>query len=333
MTATGNKRPEPLRQENPTAVQETYHAAGEGDLLSLIRDKSGRSRTSSKQLIASGRVSVNGTVTTQATLSLAPGDIVTVHSGVKPKDFYHPLLEKIWEDDHLLLVYKKAGLPTVNTGHKDKTETAIWILSRAMKETRGRDYKLFMLNRLDKNSEGYVLFAKTIPAKEVMVKQWGNLIRSQRFVLCLEGDLSSQSGTLSHETTDKEGKSIKRVTADYRILKRGKKGGLSIVEALVRGPRLYNLRTLVRENGLAIFGDVRSRSGYVTKDKIGLIQTGVAFLNPFSGEELSFERKFPAHFFAYLKADKGPSAGITLEKKTADKSKHPIPTPENTRPE
>ena len=314
-------------QENPTPVQESYRAAGEETILSLIQDKSGRSRTSAKQLMGSGRVSLNGRILTKATEAVRAGDLVTVHAGIKPKDFSHPLIEKVWEDEDLLLVYKKAGISTVNTGHKDRTATAIWILSRAMKADKGPGAMLFMLNRLDKNSEGFVLFAKNIPAKEAMVKQWGNLIKEQLFVLCLEGELKDNEGTLTFVSgKDKEEeKNIKKASADYRILKRSKKGGLFIAEFNMHAPRIYNIRTFVKENNLSIFGDVRSKSGYTVKDKIALIQTGFTFLHPKTRELLSFSRPFPAHFFDYLRADKGQNVTLTLQKRGPEPKDEEVP--------
>lgn len=315
MSDTGRSHSEDFVHENPTPVRERYRALGGEVVLALVQEKSGRTRTSAKQLFRSGRVSLDGKVLTKATEVLSPGAVVTVHSGAKPKDFAHPLLEKIWEDEDLLLVYKKAGIPTVNTSHKDRTQTAIWVLSQALKEQNGPGAMLFMLNRLDKNSEGFVLFAKNIPAKEAMVKQWGNLLKEQLFVLCLEGEMPAKEGVLSHETKGKDGKVTKTVSANYRVLKTGPKGGMAIVELSVRGSRLYNLRTLIKENDLAIFGDVRSRSVFTTKEKIGLVQTKVAFVHPLTHEFLSFERKFPAHFFELLKSDNGPAQSITLEKR------------------
>ena len=309
------------RQENPTKVLDRFYAADGDTPLTLIQSKSGRSRTSAKQLLSSGRVSVNGRITTLATETLRAGDVLTVHSGTKPEDFRHPLIEKVWEDESLLVVYKRAGIATVNTSHKDRTATAIWILSQALKKEKGADAKLFMLNRLDKNSEGYVIFAKTVPAKELMVKQWGNLLKDQRYLLCIEGRLPAKEGTLTHESKTKEGQIAKTVSAEYRVLKTGKAGGLAIVEVHVRGARLYNLRTLVRENGLAIYGDVRSRSGYKTDIAIGLIQTKLSFLHPITKELLSFDRKFPTHLYDLLKTDRGEGSSVTLTRRPPKETK------------
>lgn len=326
------RQSKPVAEENPTPVRERYVANGDDEiLLSLIGEKSGRSRTSSKRLIASGRVSVDGQVTTRATAELTPGAVITVHSGVKPKEFSHPLLEKVWEDDDLLLVYKKAGISTVNTGHKDRTMTAIWILSRRLKSDHGSGAMLFMLNRLDKNSEGFVLFAKNIRTKETMVRGWGNYILHEVFHAVLEGQLPASTGTLLHETTDKDGKKTKRVKAEYRVLKSGPKGGMAIVELTIDGPRLYNLRSLIKANNLSIYGDTRSGSAFVTKDKIGLIQTAFAFRHPFSNEVLRFERPYPTHLGDYLKQDRGlDSESVSLTKRS---DRIPSPDDENDQDE
>ena len=162
------KRQTASRVENPTPVQETYRAGSEAPLLELLMEKSSRNRTAAKQLIASGRVSVGKWSTTRATETVGAGVVVRVHRGVPPMPFRHPKLEIVWESEAYVVAYKKRGLPTVNTAHKNRQQTALFLLSQHYKKGE-EGAKLFMVNRLDRNTAGFVVFARSVEAKELLV--------------------------------------------------------------------------------------------------------------------------------------------------------------------
>lgn len=295
--------PATARKENPSPVQETYRASSTGTLLEVLREKSCRSRTATKRLLSTGRVSVNGVVTTTATLQLSPGEKITVHEGVPPSELTHEVIEIIWEDPDYIVVYKKAGLPTVNTGHRKKEDTVIWIVSQHLKQTDPRA-KLFMITRQDNNTEGYVLFAKNIDAKTDMISHWQQSICAQTYVLCVEGKLSSASGELISETKPDDKQQRRRVRTSYKVLRRSKSGNMAVIEASIAEARIYNLRKVMKDNGLKIYGDIRSRSSFRTEGKIALLQTQFSFRHPKNGLLMDFKRGFPSHFFTLLKDDK-----------------------------
>lgn len=306
MSSTPSKGPTIAGPVNPSPVQESYRVTSPGTLLEIIQQKSDRSRTAAKRLLASGRVSVDGISTTLATMELTEGRKVTVHEGIPPGSLNHSIIEIIWEDPDYIVVYKKAGLPTVNSGHRKKEDTVIWILSQHLKQTTP-SVKLFMITRQDNNTEGYVLFAKNIEAKTDFISRWQQYIRHQTYVIGVEGVLESNTGELISETSpDKKDKNRtpRRVRTDYKVLKRSANKNMAIIEADVRGARIYNLRKVMKDNSLSIFGDIRSLSSYKTEKKIALLQTRLSFVHPKTGELMDFKRGFPAHFFNLLRNDK-----------------------------
>lgn len=294
-----------IRQLNPTPVQETYRAGEPMPLLELLMEKSDRNRTAAKKILSSGRVSVQGDPTTQATLEVTPGMLVTVHRGAPPLPFTHHQVEVAWENADYVIAYKKSGLPTVNTSHKSRTETALWILSQHYKKT-DPTAKLFMINRLDRNTAGFVMFAKSIDAKEAMVNQWSRLVRSQVFVACVEGTLEEKEQVLSATSAeDKHGKT-RLISAQVKVDKSSSLGGMHVVQADVSGARIFSLRKLFGDNNLSIVGDIRSRSSFVTDKKIALEQIAIELVLPGKdGKKVSLKRPYPTHYFTLLKEDKG----------------------------
>lgn len=306
--------------KNPSGVQETYKASARGTLLSCLQEKSERSRTSAKQLISSGRVCVDRVVVSLPTAEVGVGALVTVHRSAPPRPFSHPLIDKVWENEDYLVVYKDAGIATVNTAHKDREDTALWLLSKNLKLSDPQG-KLFMVNRLDKSTSGYIIFAKNVDAKDQMNKQWSRQVSRQTFAACVEGEINGCDFRLSakppknKEKDEDRGRRLREVEAQVAVKKSSAHGGLHVVEIEVHGERIFSLRKIFADNKLSIFGDVRSHSNYVMKDRIALQQIRLELTLPQNGRHLSFERAFPSHFYSFLRGDKGVIDNLGLQRK------------------
>lgn len=303
---------------NGSPIQESYRVTEPATLLELIIDRSGRSRTAAKRLVASGRISVDELPTTLATERLESGMEVTVHRHPPLPPFVHPLVSIEWSDDDYLVAYKRAGIATVNTAHKDPHDTVLYLLSRHFKRSDPRA-KLFMVTRLDKSSEGFVLFARSIEAKERLIRRWSEVVRHQRYALVVEGRLpEGKTFTLTSRTSpdkeDEEGRRQKSdrptvtVTAEVSPLASSAGGELHLVEADVRAARIFSMRKIFGDNHLRIFGDIRYHSHFFAKDRIALTQTGLELTWPHTGETLRLTRPIPHAFRVLLRRDKGEDA-------------------------
>lgn len=301
------------RDDNTSAVRETYNnTGGATTLLDLLQLKSGRSKSAAKRLIASGRVSVQGRTTVLPLTALTGGECVTVHQIAPPKPFTHDLIFKVWENDDFLIVRKEAGIATVNTSHNNREHTALWLLSQHYKITNP-EAKLFMVSRLDKETAGFVVFAKSIEAKEQLTKEWHKIVQEQRFVAVVSGAVAAPEGELiARSSLSGDSKTLnplrkqrmqRVMTAQYKVLKSGEYGGMHVIEVKVGGTRIFSIRKLLGDNGLVIAGDGRYRSEFKLKNKIVLEQFALVIKLPDTGRVMTFERPFPTHFFGYLKED------------------------------
>lgn len=290
---------------NPTPVQERYRCQTSAPLLEFLMEKSCRNRTSAKKIIASGRISINNVPTTRATDEVPTDAVVTIHTGIPPQPLNHPKLEVLWEDKDYVILYKKSGLPTVNTAHKSRQETALSIMSQHYKKGE-EGAKVFMVNRLDKSTAGFICFAKNIKAKERIVKEWHQRVKHQIFVACVEGELTRETEELTATSAqDEESTTARTITAKIKIDKSSAHGGMHIVQADVLRARIFSLRKLFGDNRLSIFGDVRSRSAFQTDKMIGLEQIVLEIQLPNEAKTRRFERPYPTHYFSWLKEDKG----------------------------
>ena len=92
-------------------------------LLQVLHDQS---RTAVKSFLAHKLVQVNNRITTQFDSPLKPGDTVSVGMNKSAAPFHHPMLNLLYEDEHLLVVEKASGLLSMGT-ERDKTKTAYYI--------------------------------------------------------------------------------------------------------------------------------------------------------------------------------------------------------------
>lgn len=288
---------------NPTPVQEQYRAQEESSLLDFLMVKSSRNRTAAKQIIASGRVTVQNTPTTKATETVREGQVVKVHKGIPPAPFTHDKIEIVWENGEYVVAFKKNGIPTVNTSHQNRQETVMYTLSQHYKK-REEGAKLFMVNRLDRNTAGFVIFAKTVEAKEVLVKEFSRRVIHQQFIACVEGEISEKEQVLSATSGEEDSKKSRIISALVRVDKSSARGGMHIVQADVSGARIFSLRKLFGDNGLSIMGDIRSKSQVKTNKSIALEQIALEMTIPGEGQPRRWDRPFPTHYFTYLKEDK-----------------------------
>ncbi|MDO5036411.1 MAG: pseudouridine synthase [Porphyromonas sp.] len=296
-----------IHQQNRSPIQETYFIhEDQMTLLDALQQKSSRSRTAAKKLLSTGRVSIDGIPTTLATELLSSGALLTVHEAAPVKPFRHQRIKVLWENEDYVILYKQSGIPTVNTARRDRRDTVLYLLSKYYKEINA-NAKLFMVNRLDRNTTGFVVFAKNIDAKELLVKEWGRRVTHQIFATCVEGMIEDRSPhTIESVSERKEGRNRYQqvTTAQVRVLKSSTHGNMHVLEVDVERARIFSLRKMLGDQSLSIFGDVCSGSSFMTDHKIALQQVELELTIPKSEERLALKRPFPTHYYTFLKEDR-----------------------------
>ena len=181
-------------------------------LLQALHDQS---RTAVKSFLAHKLVQVNNRVTTQFDTPLKPGDTVTVGMNKNAAPFHHPMLNILYEDEHLLVVEKASGLLSMGT-ERDKTKTAYYILNNYVKNKDPRNH-IFILHRLDKETSGVMMFAKNKKVQEILQKNLNEMIRERKYVAVIEGCpqpeqgqvksyISENKALIVHSTSSQDGK-------------------------------------------------------------------------------------------------------------------------------
>ncbi|MDE6170446.1 MAG: RluA family pseudouridine synthase, partial [Duncaniella sp.] len=167
-------------------VIETYRVAEPAPLLEfLISVMPSRKRTAVKSLLAHNQIAVNGLPVRQFDTPLASGDTVQANLTREFRVFYNRRLKIVYEDDDIIVVNKGYGL--LSMGNDKVTDGTAYSILRDYLKWKDPRNKLFIVHRLDRDTSGLMVFAKTVEAKERLQHNWNNMVLSRKYLAVVEG--------------------------------------------------------------------------------------------------------------------------------------------------
>lgn len=267
----------------------------------LLATMSDRKRTTVKDFLKHNQVMVNGNVTRRWDLPLRAGDIVRVNTSREFQLFRNPRLHIMYEDDDIIVVNKGYGLLSVGTDSKREC-TAYSLLREYVKRVDPRQ-KLFIVHRLDQQTSGVMLFAKSAEAKEAMQHNWNNMVLERKYAAIVKGRPDPADGTITsylaenaaHEvySTDKPSEGKLAVTR-YRTVRT--RGGYSLLEVQLETGRKNQIRVHLAEQGLPIVGDRRYGSDISPIHRLALHAETLRFVHPVTRRDMYFTCPLPPGF-------------------------------------
>lgn len=274
----------------------------------LIAAMPERKRTTVKDYLKHRQVMVGDNVVTQFDTELTPGDEVKVNTTREFQTFTHPRLKIVYEDDDIIVINKGYGLLSMGTD-KIKDGTAYSILREYLKRKDPRN-KLFIIHRLDRDTTGLMIFAKTMRAKETMQHNWNNMVLERNYVAVVEGYIEDDEGTIRsylNENAEHEVYSTPRpVNADsklavtrYRVLDRSH--GHTLVELSLDTGRKNQIRVHMKDLGHPIVGDRRYGAATSPIHRLALHARTLKFVHPNSRRPMDFSTGIPAAFLSMMK--------------------------------
>ena len=265
----------------------------------LLETLSEQSRTSIKGLLGHGQISVNGQVTRQFDTSLRPGDTVGIYYGKRREEWNNPLLKILWEDDDLIVVNKKEGLLSVSTA-KVRERTAYHILSDYLKKSDPRN-KIFVLHRLDRETSGLMMFAKTCAVQEKMQANWNEMITERTYVAVVEGRPEKDSDLLTTNLQENAEARVyvvaeggKEAITRYQVLRTNDK--YTLLELNLETGRKNQIRAQMEYIGHPIAGDYKYGAETDPTGRLMLHAQRLYFIHPETGEEMRFDTRIPDSF-------------------------------------
>ena len=280
----------------------SHRVTENGALLSyLLKAFPQNKRTTTKQLLKHGAVTVNGKIVTQHDHPLKAGDEILFRP--KPKEIIkRPVLKTpfpiVYEDESLIVIDKPEGLLSIAT-EQIKTHTVYYELTDYVRSTgpTGKN-RIFVVHRLDRDASGLLLFAKNEEVKFFLQKNWDKAVK--KYYAIIEGTPRAKSDTIeSHLTEDKfrrvysakESRFSKHAITQYRVLKSSEK--YSLLEVTLLTGRKNQIRVHLSELGHPIIGDEKYGSVSDPAGRLGLHAFWLSFAHPVTNEEMKFELALP----------------------------------------
>lgn len=221
-----------------------------------------RKRTFIKQLLSHNQVAVNGRPESQFDLELQPSDSVKVNFTHEFKVFNNRRLKIVYEDDDIIVVEKGYGL--LSMGNDKKPDNTAYSILRGYVKWTNPLNKIFIVHRLDRDTSGLMMFAKSMEAKEKMQHNWNNMVLNRVYVAVVEGEPEEKEGTVKSYlvensryevySTDDPKKGQLAVTR-YRTIQTN--GKYSLLELELDTGRKNQIRVHMHDLGHPISGDTK----------------------------------------------------------------------------
>ena len=271
-------------------------------LLASLKDQS---RTTVKSLLSHQQITIENRVIKQFDYQLKPGNEVCIHWGKGKDTLNTPLLKIVYEDKDLIVVEKAAGLLSIGT-QKERIKTAYSMLSEYVKKQNPKN-KIFVVHRLDRETSGLMLFAKSEDVQYLMQHNWKYAVDQRKYIAVVEGKLETgdHSGRGVIKSYLWESKALivyssqnpedgQLAVTNYNVLRSN--DNYSLVELELETGRKNQIRVQMNSIGYPLVGDLKY-GGHVSKIKrLALHAHVLSFKHPKTGEFLKFETPIPVDF-------------------------------------
>lgn len=257
-------------------------------------------RTKVRQWLKYGSVQVNGQSVTRSNHVLQVGDAVSI----RPKDEalaarrLPSSLKIVFEDASLIVIDKPEGLLSMaNATERDKTAYAM--LTNYVRRGHPHDeQRVWIVHRLDRDTSGVMVFAKTEEAKHTLQAQWDTV--EKRYLAVVEGCPPADQGVIESHLDEggpykvfsvPPSERTRHAVTNYRVLKRTPLRAL--VELIPGTGRRNQLRVHMADARCPIVGDKKYGARTDPAKRLGLHASFLRLTHPLTGVPLKFESPLP----------------------------------------
>ena len=256
-------------------------------------------RTRIKQWLKFGSVRVNDRAVTRHDHKLTPGDKITIKVERAPRADVKPMpagLSIVYEDEAIIVLNKGAGWLTVATD-SGNGRTAYAALTDHVRSTDVRS-RVWIVHRLDRDTSGLIVFAKTEPFKRILQQNWHRFDKT--YLAITEGVIKRDSGTLRCFLNEEFSLRVRSVPPDedtreaithFKVLKRTHH--TTLVELKLETGRRHQIRVHLSDMGHPIVGDKPYGATTDPARRLALHSSELHFIHPATQAKMDFVLPLP----------------------------------------
>lgn len=290
------------------------------------------SRNRIQQAADAGCIIVNGKVA-KSSYKVKPGDVVSIVMD-RPRYEFEIIAEDIpldivYEDDQVLVVNKPAGL-VVHPGHGNYHGTLVNALAWHFKDNPDYDVadpRMGLVHRIDKDTSGLLVVAKTPEAKTFLGEQFFNKTTLREYVAVIWGEFPEKKGTITGDIARNPRNKLqmavmtepgvgKHAVTHYEEIESF--GYVSVVKCVLETGRTHQIRVHMKHKGHPLFNDERYGGNEIlrgttfakyrqfvancmeTCPRQALHARTLGFKHPATGKDMFFESPIPADMAALI---------------------------------
>jgi len=214
--------------------------------------------------------------------------------------------EIVYEDAHIVVVDKAAGVLTVPTPRRERN-TLVDQLSKAIRK------RVIVVHRLDRDTSGLLVFAKDERTARALMDRWRDHERIYTAIVhgvmsknegTIESRLTTHSRSLDRRSSRRDDDEGEHAITHYRVVKRFK--DTTHVELKLETGRRNQIRVHLAELGHAILGDERyakhAKPHAQWRGGLALHAHRLSFAHPVTRAPMSFEAPLPSVFERFLRS-------------------------------
>ena len=294
----------------------------EPTVAAIVREQTGAAWSRARELCSEGRVTVDGERCLDSALRVPPGAVVVVDERApKLRPGVVPQSAIAYFDRDVVVVDKPAGILSIayEPGDKDTLADCTRALLRRMRG-RGFDRGLGVVHRLDKDTSGVMVFARTAEAKRILAAQFRAHDIERAYHAIAHGEVAAKR-VETHLVTDR-GDGIRGSYGHFRRPRGGippeakrsvthvrpiaPLAGATLVECRLETGRQHQIRIHLSELGHPLVGErvyIRDYAGPKIESTRPMLHARVlGFDHPRTGQRMSFEREAPDDFRAMIES-------------------------------
>jgi len=266
----------------------------------LMKEMSGISRNKAKDILQGHGITVDRQLVTRYDFALEPGMVVRVSKHRRKTELESRWLRIVYEDKDIIVIEKQPGiLSAASTGGQFCVKT---ILDEYFHR---RHFKCHahVVHRLDRETSGLMVYAKTIEAALSLENDWKGRVFDRRYIAVVGGQVQQEGGTVESwlkdnkacvtfsSPTDNGGK---LAITHFRVLQRSEK--YSLVELRLETGRKNQIRVHMADLGHPVCGDDKYGSTQNPIHRLCLHAYRLFLYHPVTGQRMEFETPYPTDF-------------------------------------